>query len=67
MKIYDTISAADAAGIRGISRTWCAKINDEGTLEGVSLHSRAALVRRKSAAKNSQAKVAKQGKKPRPG
>ena len=55
MKIHDTISAADAAGIRGISRTWCAKINDEGTLEGVSLHSRAALVRRKSAAKHSLA------------
>jgi hypothetical protein len=55
MKIYDTISAADAAGIRGISRTRSAKMNDEGTLEGVSLHSRAVLVRRKSAAKHSLA------------
>ena len=53
MKIHDTISAADAAGIRGISRTRSAKMNDEGTLEGVSLHSRAVLVRRKSAAKHS--------------
>jgi hypothetical protein len=55
MKIHDTISAADAADIRGISRKWIAKMNDEGTLEGVSLHSRAVLVRRKSAAKNSLA------------
>ena len=55
MKIHDTISAADAADIRGISRTWSARMNDEGTLERVSLHSRAVLVRRKSAAKNSLA------------
>jgi len=55
MKIHDTISAADAADIRGISRNWSAKMNDERTLEGVSLHCRAVLVRRKSAAKNSLA------------
>lgn len=34
MKIHDTISAADASVIRGFSRTWIAKMNDEGTLEG---------------------------------
>jgi|APCry1669188879_1035177.scaffolds.fasta_scaffold02885_1 excisionase family DNA binding protein len=65
MKFDDPISAADAAEIMGVSRTWVGKMIDEGTLDGIRLHSRAVLVSRKSAVKNALAYAAKRGKKSR--
>jgi excisionase family DNA binding protein len=65
MRFDDAISAAEAAEILGVTRTWVGKMVDDGTLVGERLHSRALLVSRKSVVENALAHAARRGKKTR--
>ena len=55
MQTDDVISTADAADIMGVSQTWVGNKINEGTPEGVRLHSRGVPVSCKSAFKNTLA------------